>query len=116
MSLSILTNMPARSDNMNKKTKKPLSQRLCENLDIPLGTFGRISFIEAIGNREVCVDGCEGIADYTETEVSLILCDGALTLRGEELELKSFSCGRVSVSGIIRSINYGGKDGVHREN
>ena len=92
---------------MNKKSKKPLSQRLCEVLDIPVGTFGKISFIEAVGNRELCVDGCEGLVTYTDNTVILILCDGLLTVKGTELELKSFSFGRVSVSGIISSICYG---------
>ncbi len=107
--------MLCRGDNMSKKNKKPLSQRICETLDVPVGTFGRISFIEAVGNREVCIDGCEGIATYTDSEVSLLLCDGELTLKGAKLELKSFSLGRVSVSGIIHSINYGDKNGVSHE-
>ena len=107
--------MLGRRDNMNKKTKKPLSQRICESLDIPIGTFGKISFVEAVGNREVCVDGCEGIVDYTDSEVSLLLCDGMLTVSGAELELKSFSYGRVAVCGIIHSINYGEKNGVAHE-
>ncbi len=97
---------------MNKKHKKPLSQRICERLDIPVGTFGRISFIEAVGNREVSVDGCEGLVAYTEELVVLILCDGFLSIRGTGLELHSFSYGRVSVSGIISNICYGNESGT----
>lgn len=98
---------------MNKKNetgrqdKLPLAQRLLRSLDIPLGTFGRISFIEATGNREVNIEGCIGLADYTGERVSLELCDGFVTIRGRGLELCSFSDGRMSVSGMITSINYG---------
>lgn len=99
--------MQGRGENMSNNRKKPLSQRILERLDIPVGTFGRISFIEAVGNREISVDGCEGLVAYTEELVVLILCDGFLSIRGTELELHSFSCGRVSVSGIISSICYG---------
>lgn len=94
---------------MNKKTKKPISQRLCETLDIPVGTFGKISFIEAVGNREICVSGCEGLISYTDELIVLELCDGILKIKGSILEMQSFSGGRVSVNGIISDINYGEK-------
>lgn len=92
---------------MSKKIKKPISQRLCETLDIPVGTFGKISFIEAVGNRELCVSGCLGLISYTDRLVILELCDGILTVSGSLLELHSFSGGRVSVSGVISGISYG---------
>lgn len=92
---------------MSKKIKKPLSQRLCETLDIPVCTFGKTSLIEAVGNREISVSGCLGLVSYTEELVVLELCDGVLTVVGSLLELHSFSCGRVSVSGIISGISYG---------
>ena len=101
--------------NMNKAQKKeprkPWSQRLCETLDIPVGTFGRISFIEAVGNRELCVSGCEGLMSYTDERVELALCDGRLTVSGSSLELRSYTGGRVSVSGVITGIRYGQADG-----
>ncbi len=92
---------------MNKPPKKPFSQRICEKFDIPVGTFGRISFIEATGNRELAVGGCEGLLTYTDTKVVLVLCDSILTINGNELEIRSFCGGRVLVEGIIASIEYG---------
>ncbi len=92
---------------MNKSKKKPLSQRVCENLDVPMGTFGRTSFIEAVGNRQVTVSGCEGLHTYTENKIVLELCDGPIILSGQSLELKSFSGGDVAVTGIITDIHYG---------
>jgi len=91
----------------NKNPKKPFSQRLCEKLDIPVGTVGRISFIEAVGNRELCISGCEGLISYTDKKVILELCDSRLTVTGAGLELRSFSGGRISVSGMIAGIVYG---------
>jgi sporulation protein YqfC len=98
---------------MNKKSSEdgaarlPLSQRILDKLDIPVGTFGRISFIEATGNREINISGCVGLNEYSASRVVLELCDGFMTIIGSELELRSFSGGRVSVSGIISSIKYG---------
>jgi len=93
--------------NTSKISKKPLSQRLCETLDIPMGTFGRVSFVEAAGNRELGISGCVGLLTYTDRRIVLGLCDGMLTVTGESLELCSFSGGRVSLCGIISSIIYG---------
>ncbi|MBQ8509139.1 MAG: YabP/YqfC family sporulation protein [Clostridia bacterium] len=92
---------------MNKNARKPLSQRLCETFDIPVGTFGKISFIEAAGNRELSISGCESLVAYTEECVVLELCDGCITIRGSDLTLRSFTGGRVTVNGIIVSIFYG---------
>ncbi len=96
---------------MSKIGKKPLSQRMCETLDIPVGTFGRISFIEAVGNRELSISGCESLTSYTGEKVILELCDGRLTVTGTELELRSFSGGSVLVNGVITSIIYGTEQG-----
>lgn len=96
---------------MNKNAKKPLSQRLCETLDIPVGAFGRISFIEAAGNRELSINGCEGLIAYSEEKVVLELCDGCMTIRGSGLTLQSFTGGRVTVNGAIAGILYGKEEG-----
>lgn len=96
---------------MIKRIKKPISQRLCESLDIPCGTLGRTSFLEAVGNREVTVGGCLYLKTYRDDLVVLELCDGVISVSGRELELKSFSNGDISVSGIISRICYGEEPG-----
>ncbi len=95
---------------MSKKTKKSLAKRLCDTLDIPEGTFGNVSFIEATGNRELSISGCEYLVTYTEELVVLELCDGRLSVRGTNLELKSFTGGRVTVNGAISDIGYGDRE------
>ena len=92
---------------MNKKSKKSLSQRICEGLDIPDGTLSRSSTAEALGNREVCFGGCEGLVSYTECEVILSLCDNTVSVSGDGLVLRSFSGGRIAVCGRIDCIRYG---------
>ncbi len=92
---------------MNKKTKKSISQRICECLDIPVGTFGNCSGTEAVGNKEVSFCGCERLVSYTDIRVILELCDNTVTICGEGLTMRSFSGGRISVFGRIDSICYG---------
>ena len=92
---------------MIKKPRKPITQRICESLDLPEGTLGRTSFFEAAGNREITVSGCVGLRTYTDCKVVLELCDGIFSVLGRELELKSFNGGSVSIRGIILSVHYG---------
>lgn len=92
---------------MIKNSKRPLGQRISEMLDMPLGTFGKVSSVEATGKREVTVCGCEGLLTYTDTKAVLRLCDGVVSVCGEGLELRSFAGGRVMVRGSIGSIIYG---------
>lgn len=99
--------MNKKNDAERAETKLPLSQRILESLDIPVGTFGRVSFIEASGNREINISGCTGLAEYGSERIVLELCDGCMTISGAKLELRSFSGGRVSVSGIISGIIWG---------
>lgn len=89
------------------RVRLPVSQRVLDALDFPVGAFGRISFVEAAGNREVTVEGCVGLSEYGEKMISLELCDGTMTISGAGLELRSFSGGKVSVNGVIRSIEWG---------
>ena len=92
---------------MNKKAKKTISQRICKSFDIPDGTFGRCSNVEAVGNREALICGCEGLISYTDNEVVLNLCDNVMSVCGEGLVLRSFSGGRIAVCGRIDCIRYG---------
>ncbi len=95
---------------MKTPERLPLAGRILRSLDLPIGAFGRISFIESVGSREVNIEGCVGLLTYTGEEVSLELCDGSVTIRGRELELASWSGGRMTVSGVITSIAYGDGD------
>lgn len=92
---------------MSKNKKIPLTQRICERLDLPTGTLGDMCFIEAAGNRELTVSGCIGLLSYTDDCAILRLCDGTLTVIGEGLTLRSFAGGRVAVRGTLRCIKYG---------
>lgn len=96
---------------MSKGKKIPIGQRVCERLDIPVGTLGKSSFVEAVGSREITVSGCEGLINYTDSEVVLRLCDGMVSVSGEELELRSFAGGRILVRGRVRCIRLGGEVG-----
>ena len=55
--------------------------------------------------------GCEGLLNYTDSEVALRLCDGTVCVSGEGLELRSFARGRITVRGTVKCIRLGGEVG-----
>ena len=96
---------------MNRKTRKPLPQRICEALDFPIGALGSVSGFAGTGNRELLLSGCSGLVSYTGERVVLTMCDGGLTVTGHELEVKSFTGGHISVTGIIETMTFGKEEG-----
>ncbi len=96
---------------MNRKTKKPLPQRICEALDFPVGALGSVSTFAGTGNRELMLCGCRGLVSYTGERVVLTMCDGGLTVTGRGLEVKSFTGGRISVTGSIETMTFGKDEG-----
>jgi len=96
---------------MSKRDHLPLSQKIAEAMDIPVGIFGKVSFTEGIGRRELHIDGCVGLVGYTEEKVILNLCDCRITVGGQFLSLHSFSGGRCVVSGRIDSVIYSDGEG-----
>lgn len=98
------------NDNETKKGRKakiPIFERMRRSLDIPAGTFGKCSYIGVSGNRELEINGCEGLEIYTGEEIVLLLCDGVLRIEGSGLELSSFSGGIIIVNGLIEQITFG---------
>ena len=91
---------------MDMAEKKTVSDRLTESLEIPRAALGNCARIELAGNRELTVEGCVGITEYGEDEVSLSL--GALTMkvRGSGLLIRSFDLHCINVSGLIESVEF----------
>ena len=85
--------------------KRTISDRLTESLEIPRAALG-CARIEMAGNRELSVEGCAGITEYGEDEVSLSL--GALTMkvRGSGLVIRSFDLHCIVVSGLIAAVEF----------
>ncbi len=86
--------------------KRTIGDRLTESLEIPRAALNGCARIELAGNRELSVEGCAGITEYGENEVSMSL--GALTLkvRGSGLIIRSFELRCLVVSGLICSVEF----------
>lgn len=62
--------------------------------------------IEMLGNREIIIDGCKGVVEYSENNIKLSLGESVLSLSGDSLVIKSFDNSVVVISGQICEISF----------
>ncbi|MBQ4572742.1 MAG: YabP/YqfC family sporulation protein [Clostridia bacterium] len=62
--------------------------------------------IELTGNREVIIDGCKGVVEYTENNIRISLGENVLSLSGDNLLIQSFDNDVVIINGQISDIDF----------
>lgn len=62
--------------------------------------------IEIVGNRNVIIDGCDGIIDYDDEKVSVKLGRLKVDISGKSLRLKVLTLNSAIIEGYIRSVEY----------
>ena len=62
--------------------------------------------IEMTGNREIIIDGCKGVVEYTENNIRLSLGESVMSLSGDSLLIQSFDNDVVIISGQISDIDF----------
>ncbi len=62
--------------------------------------------IEMVGNREIVVDGCKGVVEYTENNIKLSLGESVLSLSGNNLVIRSFDNDVAIIIGQICDIDF----------
>lgn len=97
---------------MSKKIK--LGQRQIKNkvklfgsmLDVPSDAFGKCAHISLIGNREVSIDGCFGILDYSDCEVRINIGSKTLCITGSNLQISDYCSSNITVKGTFVKIEF----------
>lgn len=62
--------------------------------------------IELFGNREIVLEGCTGVFEYSDTYLKLKLSKGALILCGCGFDIVSFEGSTIIVKGRISSLEF----------
>ena len=83
--------------------KKSLDKIISKVFDVPLDGISSIPCANLIGNTILNIDGCIGIKKYETNEIIIRCKTFLLLILGEELTMITFSEGRVSIRGIIKS-------------
>lgn len=92
---------------INLVKKKGLVSIFREKLDFPVGYGVRDSFVEISGKSSVLVRGCKKILAYDKEIISLLVSEGRLDVKGDELYFSSYSSGTVQICGDIKGVDYG---------
>lgn len=89
----------------NEKKRRRRSDILKKFMRVTFSVFEGID-ITVLSDREINVDGCIGIGEYTDETVTFIGKDMKLNVYGDDFELYTFAGGRIKASGKIRKIEY----------
>ncbi|MBQ8227529.1 MAG: YabP/YqfC family sporulation protein [Clostridia bacterium] len=82
---------------------KNKNSSLMQKLDLPEDLTKNGYHIE-IFNSCAVIDGCRSVAEYNEGKIRLSLSDACISLIGNNLTIRSFSCSQVTVDGRICAV------------
>ena len=89
-----------------KQEQASLRERLCHTLDIQPEVFPRESFIEIRGRSCITVKGGDRVLTYTDSEIRISLCKGAVRILGKRLCCTAYHQGAAVVDGYITSVEF----------
>ena len=75
--------------------------------DFPQEMFGGTSNVTLTSDCEALICGCRRVREYERCVIRLALCDVELTVRGEDLSMKTFFGNQILVCGKIRGLELG---------
>lgn len=62
--------------------------------------------IEMFYNRQIVVEGCEGVYEYSENYIKLNIGKGSLILCGKDFDIVTFENRTITVKGVISSVEF----------
>ena len=83
--------------------KNKISKIFSESFSIPLDLISEIPNAQFTGNKQINVDGCQGIKKYDKSEIIIRCKRYNLSIQGEGLSLLTFTQGRLCIKGKILS-------------
>jgi len=98
--------MRSSDKNDKQERKRRISAAIARELQVPPSQVADDVHIEFFGKNSVLTEGCLGVLEYGEECVSINSIAGIITYRGEELEICSYSDGRIELHGDISSVNF----------
>lgn len=64
------------------------------------------SKIEILANKEITVDGCRGILEYSDTYIKIRIPDGVIILTGGSFDIPVFDGPVITVCGTISTVEF----------
>ena len=89
-----------------KRAAKINPSAVQQALDIPEIARRDVPHIEMQGNREVLVDGCRGVLEYTADQIKLNAGICVIRFSGEDLTIRAYSENQTEINGEILQIDF----------
>lgn len=89
-----------------EKRSEGILESIGRGFDLPQDALSGYTHTEISGNREVLVEGCQGVLEYSDSAIALNT--GKLTVRvcGCELTIISMQNGQAVIRGIVTSVEF----------
>lgn len=90
----------------NEKRSERILDTIGRTFDLPQDTLSGYAHIEISGNREILIDGCQGVLEYGECAIAINT--GKLTVRvcGCELTVLTMQNGQAVIRGTITGVEF----------
>lgn len=75
-------------------------------LQISDDPFSKLAEINLKGNREIIIDGCYGIIEYSDCLISVNIGNSTLKIMGFDFSISDYSESNITVRGNIKSIDF----------
>ena len=87
----------------SNKTKKKICFK--EKSEMPASVLAS-PHIEAFSNKEIIIDGCKGVIDYSDDYIKLKLKKGSLILCGSSFYIYLFENGTINIKGELKTMEF----------
>lgn len=89
-----------------KRLSGNVLQKTIRALELPPEVLSSMAHFEMSGNREIVVDGCHGVIEYSQEVIKLNL--GKLSVRfvGRELELRNLKKDSAIINGYVTAVEF----------
>ena len=90
----------------NSNEKKSVIQSVGELRNIFPPELTNASTLQVVGSRELTIDGCRGIVEYSDYSIKIKTTDGTVMIEGHSLNIKYLSVSSVVIEGRITGIDF----------
>lgn len=100
--------MNRRAHRNRKQSEQPVREKgaLPPLLEMPPSILPDYAQLELYGNRELVIDGCKGILEYSEELIRLNLGKNLTKITGRSLQIKCMTASSVVIEGYILSLEF----------
>lgn len=95
-----------RSKEKTDKQRLSPAVKIAKLLDLPETAVGAVPMLEIKGNREVIIDGSQGVLEYTGECIRVNTGKMLIRFTGRNLEMKCMTAESLIIEGFIAGIDF----------